>query len=288
MSELFDAHAHFVSDDFARYPLTDDVPGRFPPPGRVGLRERVAAVPLTAENILGWWDASGVAGGVGVQYRTAYGTDNSYLLDCARRWPDRIRPVVVVDGADPATPGTLANLATRGVAGLRLTGVAEAGYPWLESDAVLDTWAAADALGLAVVLMYVPPGTSAAALRHIAATAARFPNTRVVLDHIGWLAPLGAPDYGVTAGHRAVAELPNVHLKLTTLNLEHAAAPTDELVAHLVRVFGADRLMWGSDVGNSPGSYPELVDLARTATRRLDPAERAAVLGGTARRVFVR
>ena len=97
---IFDAHAHFVSSDFLRFPLSEVAPpGSLQAKGgaeirrraRQSLRDRLARSSFDVANILKQWDLNGVVAGAGVQYRSAYGTDNSYLMSIARK---RIAPVV--------------------------------------------------------------------------------------------------------------------------------------------------------------------------------------------------
>lgn len=297
---IFDAHAHLVSDDFRRYPLADQAApswaGRFPPPGAAGLRERVSRHPYTAEAVLREWDDSGVAAGAAVQYRTAYGQDNSYILDSGDAYPERVAPVVVLDAADRASAGQLAVLARhRGAAGVRLTGPADGGtLPWLDPGTGDGVWGVAGDLGLTVVIMYIPPGPSPDALARIAAVASAFPGTSVVIDHMGWpdfAGALGTSRFGLTAAHLALARLRNVHLKLTTITLEDLAGAgisAAGFVRYAADAFGADHLLWGSDAGNSQGAYPGLVSRAVAAAAQLTEAERAQFLGGTGRGLFVR
>jgi L-fuconolactonase len=299
MEKLFDAHAHFVSSDFDRYPLLSagGAGGHNPlHPNPVGgnLRERVQAHPMTIESVLHEWDAQDVAAGAAVQYRTAYGTDNSYLLDSCERYPGRVMPVVVIEATEQGAPDLLRELVgTRGVAGMRLTGFEadDGSFNWLNSAAALETWKVAEDLGLAVVLMYLPPRPSPPALGIIGDLAAQFPGANVVLDHIGWPTADGPPEYGLVPALRELAEHRNIYLKLTTSNLdaqEKAGIPAADFVRHAVDVYGADRLVWGSDFGNAPGTYPELVSRAFAATRSLTPTEREQVLGVTGRALFQR
>jgi predicted TIM-barrel fold metal-dependent hydrolase len=46
--------------------------------------------------------------------------------------------------------------------------------------------------------------------------------------------------------------------------------------------------MWGSDVGQSPQAFDDMIALAHAAAAGLTPAVRDAVLGGTAERLFAR
>lgn len=56
----------------------------------------------------------------------------------------------------------------------------------------------------------------------------------------------------------------------------------------MIEAFGPDRLMFGSDwpVCRLAASYTEVLEAAGTVTDALSDDERAAVFGGTARRVY--
>jgi L-fuconolactonase len=287
---FYDTHSHFFSNDVAKYPI--DTTGAHE--GAEVLRARILTNPSTPENILRLWAANGVEGGVGVQYNSAYKTDNSYTLDSSDAHPAQIAAVIILDARKPETPDKLRDLVQyRGVTGLRLTGFPDkdGNYPWLDSEAAQNTWAEADRLGLAIVLMYLPTEPSAAALRHIDDLAARFPNVKIVLDHIGWPAVAGSPDFGITPAHAALRQHKNIYFKLTTINLDNLRTgnvPAPEFVRHTVDIFGADHIMWGSDYGNTPGDFSDMVKRAEDATSLLTAAERRHVLHDTGKAIFVR
>jgi L-fuconolactonase len=272
---LFDTHAHFYTTDESRYPLVGGGNTRM---SAASLREKVFGNPMTAERMLAWWDENEVAAGVGVQYRSAYGTDNAYLLDVCKAHPGRVSPVVILDAHDEATPRQLRELISKGAVGVRFTGYRNPGgdLPWLDSPEAKRSWRVANDAQLAVVLMTLPPGPSPDLLTRVAALASEFPGTRIVLDHAAWPAYEGAPGYGLTPEHVALVRFPNVFFKLTSIlfteqanaNLSSAA-----FVRHLADTFGASRLMWGSDMGNTPGTYGALAALARESAKTLNPAE---------------
>jgi predicted TIM-barrel fold metal-dependent hydrolase len=285
---LYDTHAHFFSNDTQRYPLNTSNARE----GEEQLRRRISSDPATPERNFELWDASFVTGGCGVQYNTVYKSDNSYLLDIAERHPDRIAPVVMLDATASDTPATLDKFVRqRGVVGLRLYGRVEAdgSLPWLDSPAALRTWDVADRHGLAMVLMFAPAQASAVALPKIAALARRFPVTTLSLDHFGWAgsdpAQLLPPSLLQLREHR------NVFYKLTTINyhmLERAGIDSAHFVRRLADVFGADRMMWGSDVGNTLDDYASMARRARASTTLLTSAERQLFLHDTGVRLFAR
>ncbi len=87
---------------------------------------------------------------------------------------------------------------------------------------------------------------------------------------------------------RIIAAQPHVFCKLSGLVTEAAADwRTDDLkpyVDALFELFGAERLMWGSDwpVVNLAGGYAAWWNATETLLAGLDESDRAAVLGGTA------
>jgi L-fuconolactonase len=290
-TKLFDTHVHFVSSDFARYPVSTDPANAH----EQMLRDyHLQTSPSTAEKVFSQWDANGVDGGVGVQYRTMYGTNNTYLLDTAAQHAGRVATVVILDAVDATTPDTLSRLAReKNIAGVRLTGRADAAgeFPWLDSAAAQRTWSAANELGLAVVLMPTPALVpNPPALERIARLAQKYPNVRIVLDHIGFPTAKGGPDFGLGAEYLALKAYRNIYYKFSTINielLEKGKVPSADFVRHAVDVYGADHVMWGSDFGNKKSPYAELVAGAVAAASKLTPNEQRQFLHDTGKALFV-
>jgi L-fuconolactonase len=119
--------------------------------------------------------------------------------------------------------------------------------------------------------------------------AAALPAARLVLDH------LGKPD--IRGGRfdewrrdlDRLAKLPHVRAKLSGLVTEadwNAWAMEDihRYINAALDSFGAERLMIGSDwpVCGVAATYSQVIDLVRSAIANRTPAERAAIMGGTA------
>jgi L-fuconolactonase len=287
--KIFDSHTHFVSADHTKYPLRKDLP---PLPHEQEMLEYQKQNPTTAQRVFGLWDANGVELGAAVQYRSTYNLDNSFVVDTSAAYPQRVRGIVILDPSDEATPATLRKWAKeKGIAGIRTIGGKNAAgeYPQLDSPAAQRTWSAANDLGLVVIMTTPVYRADAGALDRIATMAARYPNIRIVLDHLGWPVTEAAPGFGFTPAHLALKPLPNVYFKFTTLNLQSLAAanvPAPDFVRFAVNTFGADRLMWGSDFGNTKREYPDLVKAAIDATAKLTPLEQRLMLRETALGVF--
>src|SRR5689334_24174192 len=70
------------------------------------------------ETLLYQMEANGVSHAVLVQLNGNY--DNSYLIDCNRRYPGRFKAVVILDPQDTARTKTLEDLRKQGAGGIRL------------------------------------------------------------------------------------------------------------------------------------------------------------------------
>lgn len=285
---LFDAHAHFFTNDTARFPI--DVTGARE--GEAEVRARIARDPATAERMLALWDQCGVTGGAAVQYNTIYKTDNSYTLSVADVNHHRVSAVLILRADFPETPEQLRALATRhNVCGLRLFGYpdADGSYPWLDSPAALKTWEVAASLGLTMVIMYAPGKPTRAALHRIIALARRFRKTVIALDHCGWPGVENGDAGTIGPEHLELVDVPNIVFKFTQINLNRfreTGIDAARFVRLIVDTYGASRVMWGSDYGNTKDAYPDMVAQAIAATSLLSAAERARVLHDNGAKLF--
>lgn len=159
---------------------------------------------------------------------------------------------------------------------------------WLVRPSVLRGLAAAATRRIAVDLLVRSP-QRAAALE----AARRLPDASFVIDHAG-KPNIGAGEWEPWAAWiTAMAALPNVVCKLSGLVTECPPRPwsrslIEPYARHVLASFGADRVMFGSDwpVCLLQASYAEVLGLTVELLDGASPAEREAVLGGTARRVY--
>lgn len=131
----------------------------------------------------------------------------------------------------------------------------------------------------------------------LARFAAHWPALPIVIDHAakpalaqGWRAPWAK---AWRAGLTELARLPNVHCKFSGLltELGEHAEPAEAIAPiwrTLVDLFGAERLMWGSDwpVLNLASDYDSWVEFAGGFIAALPAAGQAAVWRGTATRFY--
>ncbi|MET9262676.1 amidohydrolase family protein [Amycolatopsis sp. NPDC004079] len=276
--DIIDTHCHVVSADLARYP-------RAPLGGKQS--GWATTRPVTADGMAQRMDEAGIAHAVLVQATTAYGYDNSYVLDSRTQRPDRFLAVGTVDPLRPDAAEHLEKVTSGGLSGVRLftsgSTVPTQGE-WFAAPETFPFWEKAAELGVTVCLqMRLGPATA-----HLDALLDRFPSVQVLLDHLGY------PDIAASPGDAgsAVAKLavhPGLHLKLTHRNLEPLHAAGKEAAAFLDPVltsFGAQRIAWGSNLPAAEQSLPELVTLAREVLGEVPEAEQREIFGGTARRLY--
>jgi len=121
------------------------------------------------------------------------------------------------------------------------------------------------------------------------------PRLAIVVDHLAKPPIVSATYDAWKADLRAAAEHPNVYAKVSGLNTAAdwqtwTAADLEEPVGFAVEVFGAGRLMFGSDwpVAILAGDYARVWSESLSVLDRLGlhGADRSAILGGTATSLY--
>jgi L-fuconolactonase len=296
---LFDTHAHVLSSDLARYPYSTLRDGAKPP---------VSPLVFPVEELVRALDAGGVAHACIVQRATLYGYDNSYALDAVAAFPQRFVPIVVLDAQDTASPAALKTLAaTRRLGGLRIVApqLTEHDTSWLDSDDALGLWRAAADLALPVtVILYRK--NNAAGLAALHGIAQRFRELPILIDHVGvphastpetryatsqgidYVIP-PPPGFGIADSVARFDEFAHVRFKVTDINfdrLEDKHYDSAAFVRTLMDRFGSSRVLWGSDVGQSPAPYAEKLQRLHKSATLLTAQEQADFFGGTALRLY--
>jgi L-fuconolactonase len=121
----------------------------------------------------------------------------------------------------------------------------------------------------------------------------RCPETGFILDHIAKPAIKQGELEPWRAGMRELAALPNVACKLSGLVTEAdhqnwQEADLQPYVAHVLEVFGEDRVLFGSDwpVALQASEYPRWVETLAQLTGHLSPAAKRKLWAGNARRYY--
>jgi len=281
-----DSHSHLWSPERSRYPL------------RPGANEaNVQPRGFTPGDFFSHARAEGVNRVVLIGHTGHFGFDATYLTDLLKARPGEIAAQAYLDHADPNVTARMAELKRQGVTAFRLRLL----DPW-QSD-FPDTHPIMKAYQFAAMQrLAICPLTNPDWLPQLDRLSAAFPATTVVIDHFARIGVDGlgqVPPVPGTIKPEDVANLvklarhPAMHVKLSAFYaLGRRTPPYDDmlpLIKELIRAYGPERLMWGSDspyqVAN-PHTYRASIALIRDRLDGVSEEDREWLLRKTAERVF--
>ena len=272
---VVDTHIHIVAADHQRYPFSPD---------SRGLGEWVTANPVTIEEMILEMSSGGVDQALLVQASSAYSYDNSYVADGAEQHPNRFVSICIIDVLAHDAPDTLTHwVEQRRARGIRLFTTPQPEAPWLDDPRTFPVWERTRELGIPLLVQ-----TFNRHLPRLYRVIEKFPEIPVAVDHLGnaQLEDGNAPLPELLA----LADLPNTHAKFSTVNIydcEKKGVPIPDYFGPLLERFGSGRLMWGSNYPNTyDRPYAEMVDVSRQALAYLPAADREALFGGTALKLW--
>jgi predicted TIM-barrel fold metal-dependent hydrolase len=244
---------------------------------------------VTGDDMVKAMDAVGVDGGLLVSPFTMYRYDASYALEVRAAHPGRFAVIKPVDPNDPKVADTIAEWGdTEGTVAIRI--MMTQGVSTDAADPGINRVLAAAARHSFPVNLLCW-----GRLEQVGQMAARNPETRLVIDHLGLQQPFEPP-----APAQPWAELPkllalaahdNIVVKISgACTLSHQPFPYKDIWDPLGRIFDAfsfDRCMWGTDWTRAVGllTYKQGVEAFRV-TDRLSDSDRAALMGQTLQKVY--
>jgi len=136
-------------------------------------------------------------------------------------------------------------------------------------------WNALAKLGLGVQMHFIP-----AQAPNIRTLAAQFPDTIVILDHMGRPADGSEQEYAQVL---KLAQLPRVVMKFS--NWPAYKGNLKQLTRRIYDAFGPDRMIWGM-LGNTLADYRKQSQRFDDLLAFASDADRAKIRGGNAQRLF--
>ena len=176
--------------------------------------------------------------------------DNRYLFECARRFPGRFSPVVMIDTGCLDAPNILKQWAKEGAEGVRLKVTTRS--PGKDPLAI---WKAAANLGLPVSCQGNEEDFSGDRFRKIIDTLT---DLTFIIEHLGHVEPDEAAPYSRFRKILNLSKFPNVFIKVGGLGeicnkpypfqepfyAVHSVPP---FIKMAYESFGPSRMMWGSN-----------------------------------------
>jgi predicted TIM-barrel fold metal-dependent hydrolase len=270
-----DAHVHVWTPDTNRYPLAKGF-----------SKANMMPPSFTPEQLFAHCKPEGVDRIVLIQM-SFYGLDNSYMLDCMKRHPGVFGGVGIVDVTADKPDQAMAELARHGVRGFRVRPSDPPDPKWMETPGYERMFLFAADRKLAICPLIDPR-----ALPSLSRMCARFPHTRVVIDHFCRIGLDGEIRDADVAALCKMADFPEVRVKISAFYaLGKKRPPHEDLVPMFKKLhaaFGAKRLMWASDcpfqVDNE--TYRDSISLVRDRSPWLTAEEREWLLRKTAEEVY--
>src|ERR1700730_14159035 len=258
-------------------------------PGRPWRGTLYGPAEVTGDQMVAAMDAFGVDAAILVSPFSLYRYDASYALEVYAAHPERFRLIKPVDPTDPAVAEGIAEWAhTRGTVGIRV---------FLRDDVSTDPADPGINRVLATAAQQSLPVNLACTgrLDQAEQPAARNPDTRLVIDHLGLAQPRVPPPpaepFAELPKLLALAAHMNVAVKISgACTLSHETFPYTDIwdpLGRLFDAFGFERCMWGTDWTRAVGmlTYDQGVSAFRV-TDRLSDSDRAALMGETLQRIY--
>lgn len=242
---IIDAHVHVWADHSQQYPHN-----RLTPP---------PAYPV--ETLLAQMDIAGVTHAILVQ-PSLYGSNNNYLADCVRLYPNRLAGMGMIDvRAEDIASQFFYWVEKQGLRGFRLMPMSNGQDDLLSLPGMEILWQLAGEYKLPLSLFVAP--------RHIpqlSKLVKRYPDTFLIIEHFG------RPDDGgqdLITAVQAVLDLavqPSVFIKVSAISYissnEYPYSDTYPMIKAVWEHFGSQRLMWGSDFPGVIGRSGYIQELA--------------------------
>ena len=234
--------------------------------------------PLTYERLLEEMNRAGVDRVVLVP-PSWDGYRNDYALAAAQKHPDRFAVMGKVPLNDPASKDKLpAWLKQSGMKGFRISFRHSGTHSFLDDGTADWFWADCERYGIPVMI-FAPFAVAA-----IGEIAQRHSGLRVIVDHMGlnvqWRGKDLSPGVDVLL---TFARLPNVGVKASCLPCyvaENYPYPTlHPQLRRVVDAFGPQRIMWGTDLSQSPISYRQNVTLFTEEMAFLSADDKEWIMG---------
>lgn len=219
---------------------------------------------------------------------SAFGWDNTYMVECLEKFPDRFKAIGLVDPLGPTNAADLRTWMARGLSGFRFHPLY---YPddqvWVDAPAHDALWDAAAETG--AILQYHLWPRHAVPLRRM---IARHPGARVIVDHLGKPDVIEAPPYPSFRPVLDLADFPDVWIKIGDYQIasrqDYPWRDTVPFVAALKEAFGPERMIWGTGYAGKARLVPlaQALRYVREELPCLGPSDLEQILDRTPRDLF--
>ncbi|MCB0153850.1 MAG: amidohydrolase [Anaerolineae bacterium] len=228
--QIIDTHVHVWTHN-PQFPWSPDTTVRLP---------QYDAHP---EALLDLMQVNGIDRAVLTQF-IGYRWDNSYVAHVLKSFPSKFIGVCRVNPEDPSAPDQLSYWTElHGFRGVRISPKADARGDWFISSLMDPLFRRAAECGIPMVVLTKP-----ARLRDLANILDRLPDVDVIIDHMADCIDGNANNLQMLL---ALSKYPRVYLKMGHIAVNSSQSypwrDTHDSLKQVYQVYGAERIMWGSD-----------------------------------------
>ena len=257
---------------------------------------------FTAEMLLEFMDSVGVDKAF-IMSHNFHGYLADYQASCIRRWPDRFWGACSFDPISHERDAILRRMTDDlGFRNMKLELSVDAGllgfHPDLKLDdpRLMELWRQLDERRMTLILDLGHVGEPANQKQAILEIMAACPNLRLSIVHLCYpplSKPAADPEWTAWLEMLELGRHPRIYFDIAFGGLlpeeeEYPFPNYQHQVQVAVKLVGADKLIWGTDVTGylNKGTYRQGLDWVRRHCAFLTEAQKALVLGETARKVY--
>jgi predicted TIM-barrel fold metal-dependent hydrolase len=281
--QFIDSHVHIWTEDKKTYRRQ----ASYPIPGGINTnRIEVNPEHFPPETIISLAKPFGIDRICLVQM-SFYGTDNGYILDAIKRYPQVFRGAGYVDSNMPNLENEMETLLTKGINGFRLVPEDRHVGSWLQTPGYDAMFSAAAETKQALSCLI-----NSNAFNEIDRMSVRHPNTVIIIDHLGRIGANGTILQSDIDQLCALSRNENIYLKVSAFYaLGNKKPPHLDLLPLIKQVYnsyGSDRLMWASDAPPAliGETYEDQISLIRDHIDFISERDKEKLMRTTAERIF--
>ena len=257
--------------------------------------ERAEGYPYgyTVRELVEDMDKAGVSAAVILQNPT-YGSINDYVRIALDSYSERFVGTIQVDPLSVDSCTEIERYASPLQNSLKLE-ISE-GWGWsgkypglsLLDDRILKMFDTVSRLGLRVIIDPGPVGGNGYQVENIAELARRYPDTKILVEHLGYLTPDRRDAASMARWRQMIAlgrDFANVFFGTsavgTLLEEPYPCTGSQELIREATETMGAGKLMWGSDLPSTfkEYTYMQMADVILKECTFLSDDDKVAIMG---------
>lgn len=306
--KVIDAHAHIFSQINGEKRGIKTSPAEY---GRINYGdEKLVFLPpsfketvFTADMLIETMDLAGVSKAVLLQ-NPVLGIINGEIRKAIKKYPDRFVGTIQVDPGNSNACETIQKYASEKQNTLKLEISEEWGWSGkyaafsLIGTKMMSIWKTVNELGLNVIIDTGDMFNNGYQIENICAVAKQFPDTKILLEHLGFLKAEFQNNEEALKRRLDLLQLgknyKNIYFGFSStasfLNDEYPCQASLELLKKAIEIMGPSKILWGSDIPSTfkKFTYQQMIDVVAKHANFLSANEKQDLMYNNAELFFLR